>query len=239
MRTVAKNMPGYLRAAYAAETSGVNSQQMYDQILASLPSAVFATYLARTVQLPKRVVGVGPLIRRENGAFESPGYAPNIGRVEVTFIHELAQNYSGSSIWALLTVWRALARAGTGLDFPNTSDLSFGLTAGGAAGGSGSGLNSPYRQDFTVTLVSPDPDPTDTGTSLVEGPGYVVKNAWPAEFGLETLSYDNGKSIMELKASFQCDDVLPFVYILPPPLRTSNNLTYGYADTSNFTSQKL
>jgi hypothetical protein len=37
----------------------------------------------------------------------------------------------------------------------------------------------------------------------------VVKNAWPVEFGLETLSYENGKSILELRASFQCDDVLP------------------------------
>lgn len=216
LRTVATVMPGYLQTAYQVESgfdSFAGTAGMYQVIKTSLPSPSLATYLARSVTLPKRVTGVGALVRRDNGAFEAPGYAQNIGRVEMTFVHELAANYGNSAIWALLTVWRAFARAGYGPDFPNTPELNFGLTAASAAGGNG--LNSPYRQDFSVTLLTPVTGDDEggmlqeNGTSLGQGPSYTVKNAWPADFGLETLSYENGRTVLELRASFQCDDVVP------------------------------
>ncbi len=211
-------MPGYLTAAYNAE-AGANNAAMYQQILGALPTGDGVTFLARTVQLPKRVLGVGQLVRRDNGAFESPGYQPNVGRVEVTFIHELAQTYNGSAIWALLTVWRAFAKAGEGPDFPNSPDLQFGLSAAATAYGAGGGLmgtaGSDYRQDFTLTLLTPVAGATDADTTLAQGPGYTVKNAWPADFGLEQVNYDSGRTLLELRASFQCDDVVPDTTQIP------------------------
>lgn len=215
LRTAATVFPKFLNIAYAAEADGVNHPATYNQISTALPTPAGATYLARTVQLPRRIMGIGAVVRRDNGAFEAPGYQANVSRVDITFVHELALNYSGSSIWALLTVWRAFARAGMGPDFPGSPDLSFGLLAAAKAV-SGSGLNSPYRQDFSVTLLAPSTGATDSETTLAQGPGYVVKNAWPIEFGVEQLSYENGRSVLELRASFQCDDVLPDTALVLP-----------------------
>jgi hypothetical protein len=67
-------------------------------------------------------------------------------------------------------------------------------------------------------------DAHSIANSLTLGPGYIVKNAWPVEFGTEPLSYENGKGILEIKACFQCDDVVP---------ETGNGIGQGYFSSLN------
>ena len=197
-----KKFKNLLPAAYAYDQD-VNNSSVYSSILAAFPTPTTAAYLARSVQFPNRLTGVGATTRRDNAPFAPPGYQEPLGPLQVVFAHELAQNYAGSAIWSLLTVWRAFARAGYGPDFPGTQDLYFSLL--GAAGG-GSSLVPPYRQDIRLTLLTPATGDGTNASSLNLNSTYVAANAWPVEFGLVEMTYE-GSKILELHASFRCDDV--------------------------------
>jgi hypothetical protein len=200
-----------------------NDGGTYLAVTAALPSPAEAAFLARTVQLPPRLTGVAPMVRRDNGPFLAPGYQDNVGRVQVTFAHEMVTASNPSAIWALLTVWRAFARAGQGPDFPGTTDLQLGLVAASPQGT----LTPAYRYDVTLTLMNQVTGTSDeTGTSLVPSASYVANNAWPVEFGVDTVSYeDGGRRIVEVKASFQCDDVtlVPTVNYVPGPVSSADD----------------
>jgi hypothetical protein len=176
-------------------------------ILNAMPTATTAAFLARSVQLPGRITGVGATARRDNAPFAPPGYQDPLSTFQVTFAHELAQNYAGSSIWALLTVWRAFSRAGYGPDYPGSQDLCFSLTGAAAGTGTPTSLVPLYRQDVTLTLLTPVTGDGGNGSSLDAIATYAAVNAWPVEFGLMEVTYETGK-VLELKATFRCDDVI-------------------------------
>jgi hypothetical protein len=219
-------MTNPVNSLYSALSGGVpggTNAAMYQQVMTAFPELDAVAYMARSVTLPPRVTGAGSPVRRDNGIFVAPGYTEPLGHVEVTFIHELATTYKGSAIWALLTAWRAVARAGMGPDFPTSDDLTLPLVGPWCEPGT---LNPNYRFNFVVTMLAPTTgngkgggsvrlpgSPTESGapSTLSAGPGYVIVNAWPTSFGVEPLNYDTGNKTWEIKASFQCDDVLPDV----------------------------
>lgn len=161
-----------------------------------------AAYYTSSVELPELKTS-SQVITRETRPYQMPGGDEPLGPVRVTFIHDVTSkgDYYGSSLDALLRIWRGLVRTGRGQ--MSSGDYAIPLGVIGDIVGP-AGLLPCYSFDLRVDLFKGSSD----GEGLDYSAGYLLKDAWLMSSQVGALRYAGSAANLEITASFAISDLV-------------------------------
>jgi hypothetical protein len=183
------------------------------------------SFYATAVSLPELKVSPD-VIRRDSRPYNMPGCDDPLEAIRVTFIHDVGTTDSGggggfrSEIMKILTIWRAIVRAGRG---GMSVEDSFILNAYYSTMTQVGGVNQPLHAHnipiyFLKGAGTPGKEidkPTtsnrelDDATLLETSTKYVLQSAWLSSFKISDLSYDKSSNVT-VTATFYADDISIF-----------------------------
>lgn len=178
-------------------------------------------FYALSVSLPEQKIN-SEIVRRDSRPYHMPSWDEPTGQIRMDFIHDVSSvAHPGvgrqSEIVKLLTVWRAVTRAGRGAmsteaRYSMSPEYSLPLSAANRA--------SLHAFDIPIYLLAGAGVPgvsTETGvelsfdadveTLMQNATQYTLKNAWLSAFQPSQLSY-SAAGVMTVTASFYADDVV-------------------------------
>jgi hypothetical protein len=182
------------------------------------------SYYASTVALPELKVNA-EVVRRDSRPYNMPSWDDPLGAIRVTFIHDVGQTKVGSvqrsEIMKLLTVWRAVVRAGRGGMSTEDSFIlgAYYNTARELAGTRQrldahnialyllKGAGMPGQE---ATGTSESELALDDATRLETSTKYVIQNAWLSSFQVSELNYNQQTQLVTVSATFFAEDISLF-----------------------------
>jgi len=175
-------------------------------------------YYVASVSLPEQVVKPEEVVR-DSRPYNVPGYDGPLGQTRMTFIHDISSwnenDVRRSEIWALLTLWRALVRAGRGsftndivplLDANFMANYAFPVSVKFLGG-----LSLKDAQNLAnnpPTTFSPGSGIGPTSAMEVAAV-YTLKNCWLSTMQIGEISYEGGAKVVLITATFYADDIVP------------------------------
>lgn len=195
--------------AISQALSAVPGNPRATAVLQALPAATEVPFYAAHCDFSQPRIEPA-MVRRDNSVFHAPGYDGSPGTVSVRFIHEITDptsTYRGSTMWAVIEGWRALARVGQPPN-PNSSELALALNDLGG----NSTLNIPYAFTVYAELVNgvlTQSGFPDAGFDMEVKSRYSIVNAWPASVRLGAVSHSDGASILMVDVVLACDAFEP------------------------------
>lgn len=162
-----------------------------------LPPTDRAVYYASSVEFPEQRTA-SQVIVKETRPYQMPGADDPLGPVRITFLHDVTKGqYSGSSLDAVLRMWRGLVRTGRG----GMSGQDFVLPLGSF----NDGLLPRYSFDLRVDLFKGSAD----GEGMDYSAGYLLKSAWLQSIQVGALRYAGGTQNLEISTTMAVADITP------------------------------
>jgi hypothetical protein len=194
------NAFGAVNASPAAPDTGLsmNAEAKFGAYYRQMPPTEEAVYYASSVEFPEQRVA-SQVIVQETRPYQMPASDEPLGPVRITFLHDVTNKggYAGSSLDAVLRIWRALARTGRGET--SGQDLAFPL------GVYGTGLLPRYSFDLRVDLFKGSVD----GKGMDYSAGYLLKSAWLQSIQVGALRYAGGTQNLEISTAIAVADITP------------------------------
>lgn len=190
------------------------------KFVAMLPAESTAVFYSTSVELPNQAI-TAQAVTRQTTPYAMPGVDEVLAPVRVTFLHDTnGGSYDGSTIYAILALWRALVRTGRG--GVSASDMSIPLGSYIDPTTRTRSLSPRYTFDVPVELYkggsknmgfasrlfgTPDIVVGDNNTGIDYSAGYLIKGMWLQSIQIGALRYSGGTQLLEINTTFGAADI--------------------------------